>query len=267
MANLPEFDTATNCSRCDACLAVPTEWFGEELHCPECNQVFSFQTIASGSAELRASRSLQDDSSQKKIASREVSETPGPPKSDRKAKRVPKRIGRYEAKRRLGQGGFGMVFAAHDPILRRDVAVKLPYTGEAKRVRGKEAIHAGFEKEARAAARLRHPNIVAVFDHGQSDLGVFIVYEFIPGKTLEEVLDANEVNQDEGVELVATLADALHYAAENGIIHRDIKPANVMIDESGRPQLMDFGLAEAASDGKALTGGKIAGTPIYMSPE
>lgn len=170
-------------------------------------------------------------------------------------------IGRYRTVRVLGAGGFGVVYQARDPELGRDVAIKLP-----RFARGSDTAER-FRKEARAVAGLRHPNIVAVFDHGETQEGVFIVYEFVPGRTLEQAMGEQRFDRSRSIECVATLADALAYAASEGIVHRDIKPANVMIDPRDRPQIMDFGLAEALSGGKASTGGHVAGTPAYMSPE
>ena len=170
-------------------------------------------------------------------------------------------LGRYQISRELGSGAFGVVYLARDPELSRDVAVKLPRFSKETKSADR------FRKEARAVARLRHPNIVSVFDHGETTDGVFIVYEYVPGETLERTIEQGELDLPTTIEWVATLADALHYAATEGIVHRDMKPGNVMIDSRGRPQIMDFGLAEALLGGKAATGGRIAGTPAYMSPE
>jgi hypothetical protein len=150
------------------------------------------------------------------------------------------------------------------------VAIKLPIAGlKDGRAKGGEDILRRFAKEARAAARLRHPNIVAVFDHGEAVEGVYIVYEYVPGRTLADLIRQNDepLTMEQAIEWIAVLADAISYAAGEGIVHRDIKPANIMIDPHGRPQMMDFGLAEVLEGGVAATGGKIAGTPVYMSPE
>ncbi|WP_436717618.1 protein kinase [Roseiconus lacunae] len=181
---------------------------------------------------------------------------------------LPETLGRYVPERCLGEGGFGVVYRASDPALSRDVAIKLPHAGLGQNV-ASESVREKFAKEARSAAKLRHPNIVAVFDYGFSDQGAYIVYEFVPGRTLEDwIKDSDQtIGLTKSIEWVAILADALSYAASELIVHRDIKPANIMIDSHGRPQIMDFGLAVALDEGKAKTGGKIAGTPVYMSPE
>jgi tRNA A-37 threonylcarbamoyl transferase component Bud32 len=170
----------------------------------------------------------------------------------------------------LGAGGFGVVYLAADPALDRDVAIKLPIA----KLRDRSQSDAGgvlgrFAKEARSAAKLRHPNIVSVFDHGESEQGAYIVYEYVPGRTLEDLIKAESefLTEEQAIEWIAVLAEAISYAAGEGIVHRDIKPANIMIDTQGRPQIMDFGLAEVLKGGVAATGGKIAGTPAYMSPE
>jgi predicted Ser/Thr protein kinase len=263
-------DAVTRCQFCDAGLRADAAWFGLTLRCPRCDGDFKFQALCSGETVDRARLSEQTvgEKDVAKASRERSSESPRPRSGSSASMSVPKQLGRYVPKSCLGRGGFGVVYRAYDPTLDRDVAIKLPLADAAGRsVEVSEAVRERFAKEARAAARLRHPNIVAVFDHGYSDEGVFIVYEFIPGKTLEQVMQADGLSRQATLSLTATLADALLYAAEAGIVHRDIKPSNVMIDQDGRPQIMDFGLAEAMEEGKAMTGGKIAGTPIYMSPE
>jgi hypothetical protein len=177
----------------------------------------------------------------------------------------PVRLGRFELLSELGDGAFGYVFRARDMDLDRDVAVKI---GRAGSLAGDEEIHS-FLREARAAAQLSHPGIVAVHDSGQTDDGVcFLVSEYIEGETLEKQLqrDANEPRRS--ASLVAELAEALAYAHGHQVIHRDIKPSNIIIDPKGHPHITDFGLAKRLMADQTVTSdGRVMGTPAYMSPE
>ncbi|MDC0936231.1 serine/threonine-protein kinase, partial [Pirellulales bacterium] len=170
-------------------------------------------------------------------------------------------IGRFELLARVGVGGFGTVWKARDTELDRMVALKIPRRGN---LRPHEIDH--FFREARAAAQL--PNIVPVHEIGREDDTVFIVSDFVRGTTLSEWMNATPPTVREIAELGATIADALHHAHEHGVIHRDLKPSNIMIDEAGRPYLMDFGLAKRQVGEITMTvEGQILGTAAYMSPE
>ena len=162
----------------------------------------------------------------------------------------------------MGQGGFGRVYLAHDDDLDRPVAIKVP---NPERIAHAEDVEA-FLVEARILAKLDHPNIVPVFDVGRTEDGLcFVVSKLVEGSDLAVRIRQVRPSFRESAELVATIADALHYAHTRGLVHRDIKPANILIDVSGRPCVADFGLALRDEDfGK---GGGVAGTPAYMSPE
>jgi eukaryotic-like serine/threonine-protein kinase len=174
----------------------------------------------------------------------------------------PSRIGRYRIIHRLGQGGFGRVYLAHDDDLDRPVAIKVP---NPERITDPEDVEA-FLVEAKILAKLDHPNIVPVHDVGRTEDGLcFVVSKLIEGSDLAVKIGQARLPFRESAELVATIADALHYAHTRGLVHRDVKPANILIDGSGKPCLADFGLALRDEDfGK---GGGLAGTPSYMSPE
>lgn len=171
----------------------------------------------------------------------------------------PKKISRYEIVRAIGSGSFGVVYEGFDPKLQRRVAIKVqrPHSGS----------HAAVElAEAQTIAKLTHPNIVPVFDVGSTvDYPCYIVSALIDGVDLTDRVRERRLTVEETVELVASLADALDYAHENGVIHRDIKPRNVLIDTDGTPFLVDFGLALREED--FATGPEMVGTPAYMSPE
>ena len=175
---------------------------------------------------------------------------------------MPRLIGRHRVVRLLGEGGFGRVYLAHDDDLDRPVAIKIPRDDRIKDLADIEA----YLTEARTLARLDHPAIVPVHEVGRTPEGhCFIVSKYVEGTDLADKLRQGGVAGHEAIELVATVADALHYAHSRQVVHRDVKPANILIDGSGRPFLADFGLALKDEDfGK---GSGVAGTPTYMSPE
>src|SRR5215831_13084096 len=175
---------------------------------------------------------------------------------------IPTQIGRYRVERILGQGGFGLVYQAHDDQLRRLVAIKVPHP---ERVKTPEDAQA-YLTEARTVANLDHPNIVPVHDVGSTDeFPCFVVSKYIDGTDLATRLKQSRLSIHEAVELVANVAEALHHAHKQGLVHRDIKPGNILLDHSGKPFVGDFGLALREQDvGK---GSRYAGTPAYMSPE
>jgi serine/threonine protein kinase len=177
----------------------------------------------------------------------------------------PRRLGKFELLERLGAGSFGYVFRAKDAELGRVVAIKIPRAGS---LASKEDA-ARFLREARSAAQLKHPGIVALHETGQADDGTFyLVEEFVPGTTLASRLADGSLRPREAAELVAAVAEALDYAHRHGVIHRDIKPSNILLDAEGRPHLMDFGLAKREADETSMTqDGQVLGTPAYMSPE
>jgi eukaryotic-like serine/threonine-protein kinase len=174
----------------------------------------------------------------------------------------PSLIGRYRVIKRLGEGGFGRVYLAHDDDLDRPLAIKLPLPG---RVAHPEDVQA-FLAEARILARLDHPNIVPVHDVGRTERGLcYIVSKFVEGSDLAKRMRQARFTHRDAAQLIVTVADALHYAHTRGLVHRDIKPANILIDAAGKACVADFGLALRDEDfGK---GRGLAGTPAYMSPE
>jgi serine/threonine protein kinase/formylglycine-generating enzyme required for sulfatase activity len=175
---------------------------------------------------------------------------------------LPERIGRYRIERVLGKGGFGLVYLAQDDQLSRPVAIKVPHRALANKLGDADA----YLTEARTVANLDHSHIVPVFDVGSTEqFPCFIVSKFIDGTDLATILEQSRLSIHETVELVATVAEALHHAHKQGLVHRDIKSANILLDKSGKPFVADFGLALREQDvGK---GPCFAGTPAYMSPE
>ena len=172
-------------------------------------------------------------------------------------------LGRFELIERVGRGYFGEVWKARDTDLRKTVAVKLPRTQDLE-----EEYRERFIREARTASQLRHDNIVRVLEVGRDEGLLFIVSDFIDGMTLADRIALQRPLPRESAQLCATLALALHYAHESGVIHRDLKPSNVMLDKENKPYLVDFGLAKQDAGEFSLTAtGAILGTPAYMPPE
>jgi WD40 repeat protein/serine/threonine protein kinase len=174
-----------------------------------------------------------------------------------------KTIAHFTLVERLGQGAFGSVWKALDTELDRTVAVKIPRKESLSSTEAEQ-----FLREARSAAQLRHPNIVPVHEVGREDGTLYIVSDFIEGLSLADWLSGQQLTCREAVELCVTIAEALHYSHEAGVIHRDLKPANIMLDDRGRPYIMDFGLARREAGEITMTvEGKLLGTPAYMPPE
>jgi len=197
-----------------------------------------------------------------------------------------KRIGKFEVVGTLGRGAFGIVLKARDAELDRTVAIKIPRPGNiGDRVQDVDR----FLREARSAAQLRHPSIVTLHELGQHEGSPYLVSDFVEGITLADLLTDRRPSFRESAELIAALAEALHYAHEHGVVHRDVKPSNIMLEpvsggvvsgESGpsgdhspltthhSPKLMDFGLAKRDAGEITMTiDGQVLGTPAYMSPE
>ncbi len=180
---------------------------------------------------------------------------------ERKAGQV---LGKFELLDVVGQGAFGTVYRARDAELDRVVAIKVLRAGNLATPQEKDR----FLREGRSAAQLRHPAIVSVHDVGQSDGVLYLVSDFAAGVTLTDVLSSRRLGFREAAELIASLAEALHYAHGQGVVHRDVKPSNIMVAEDGKPCVMDFGLAKRDAGEITMTvEGQVLGTPAYMPPE
>jgi len=173
-------------------------------------------------------------------------------------------LGRFRLLDILGEGQHATVYRAYDPILERNVALKVPRQGLIRTAKALER----FLGEAKALARLRHPRIVPVFEAGCAGRRHYIAMALIEGRTLADRIVEGPVPTRRGVEIVADLAEALAYAHTEGIVHRDVKPANVRLDDRDVVYLMDFGIAYRPESGEvALPPGRILGTPAYVAPE
>ncbi len=175
------------------------------------------------------------------------------------------RLDRFELKSELGVGSFGYVFQAWDPRLERIVALKVQRAGS---LASPEEVER-FLREARNVAQLKHPSIVSLYETGLSEDNIwFLVCEHIEGVTLEQRLKAGALSANQAAAIARELADAVHYAHEQGVVHRDIKPSNIILDLEDRAHVMDFGLAKRSTGEITMTSeGQVLGTPAYMSPE
>ena len=164
----------------------------------------------------------------------------------------------------LGRGGMGAVYKARHVASGRILALKVMTAGAG----GSEKARERFLREARTMARLRHPNIVSVFEVGEAEKKPYLALEFVRGKSLSGVLDEATPDPRQGAAWMAKIVRAVGHAHAHGVIHRDLKPDNVMIHESGEPMVMDFGIAkDALADLRLTAVGTVMGTPSYMSPE
>lgn len=167
----------------------------------------------------------------------------------------------------LGAGGMGAVYKARQPGLDRFVALKILPATNTSGVNFAER----FNREARALARLSHPNIVAVHEFGQAGALHYFIMEFVDGANLRQLEHASRLSPREALQIIPQICDALQYAHDEGVVHRDIKPENVLIDRRGRVKIADFGLAKILGRDGASTRltleGQVMGTPHYMAPE
>ncbi len=169
-----------------------------------------------------------------------------------------RRIGRFEVRRELGRGSQSVVYLGFDPQLEREVAIKtLPL--------GATTGHSQLLDEARMVGRLRHPNIVPIFEAGEADGSLYLVFEYVPGCTLAEFMhQSGSVPPVKAVTLLHAILEAVGCAHGQGIIHRDLKPSNILLDEDGTPRVMDFGISIRRDAGATASA---VGTPAYLSPE
>lgn len=174
------------------------------------------------------------------------------------------RIGKFEIVGRVAEGAMGTVYRAHDVELGRQVALKIVSIGGGN--------HSGniarFRTEAETIASLSHPGIVPIFDVGQSDDRLYLALQYVSGGTLTQRIGDKPMHPRDAAQMALLIAEAVGYAHCQNVVHRDLKPDNVLIDEDGKPKLIDFGLAKILDDDQFKTrSGAVIGTPCYMSPE
>ncbi len=172
-------------------------------------------------------------------------------------------LGPYQVVQELGRGGMAVVYKAFQPSLRRYVALKvLPdyFQSDPEFV-------ARFQREARAAAQLSHPNVVTIYDVGEQAGVHYIAMEYLEGGSLLDRLARGPLSPEEALQIVEQVGSALDFAHSRSLIHRDIKPANILFSADGRPKVTDFGIARAGDTSRLTRAGAMLGTPDYMSPE
>ena len=172
-------------------------------------------------------------------------------------------FGDYELLGEIGRGGQAVVYRARQKSLNRIVALKVIGLGHCESTPHLKR----FRHEAEAAARLEHPQIVPIYEIGESDGSCYFSMKFVEGGSLAEVLKREPMSMRRAAELLAKIARTVHYAHEHGILHRDIKPGNILLDRQGEPHLTDFGLARLLEQESTIThSSDVLGTPSYMSP-
>ena len=176
---------------------------------------------------------------------------------------IPSTIGRYQIIELVGRGGMGVLYRARDPVLERDVALKMMHVDFTLDATARER----FQREAKAVARLQHRNVVTIHELGEVDGTPYIVMEFLSGRDLDALLKGEvELSIVQKIDIAAQLCEGLAYAHDQGIIHRDIKPGNVRVLEDGIVKILDFGIAKFAMS-SVTQSGTVMGTPSYMAPE
>jgi serine/threonine-protein kinase len=174
------------------------------------------------------------------------------------------RVADYDVLRVIGRGGMGVVCRARDRLLGRDVALKLMHSG----VLASDEELRRFRTEAEAVARLRHPNLVSIYEAGDADGQAYYTMSLAEGGTLgQRLADQGMMDSPAAAKLVECLALAIHHAHTRGVLHRDIKPANIVFDANGTPMVSDFGLARFTTEASVTDSGSLVGTPAYLAPE
>lgn len=234
---------ALNCRRCGA--ALPRR--APEGFCPRCLLESAVRLVVAGGEPGQESAASQP--------------APGAAQSP---PALSGRFGNYELIERIASGGMGVVYKARQLGLERIVAIKvLPFGAFTL-----DELVRRFQLEAGAAARLRHPNIVTIYEVGRADGYPFFSMEYVEGTTLAELVRNGPLEPVRAVRLVRAIAEAIHYAHQQGILHRDLKPSNVLIDAIDQPRVSDFGLARDLADDSELTvTGQAIGSPNFMPPE
>jgi eukaryotic-like serine/threonine-protein kinase len=175
---------------------------------------------------------------------------------------APEQIGRFQIVSRLGEGAQGIVYLAMDPVLQRQVAIKVVQNRSTKA----RALRDNFLQEARIVSKLQHPHVVSIFEAEELEGTLYLVFEYVDGISLQKLIERKALTVSKAVALMRQILDGVGYAHQHGIVHRDLKPANILVSRKGVARVMDFGLSGKANSGRE-TGDELKGTLRYMSPE
>lgn len=251
---------AVRCTSCRTHLGVKEDAVGKQVRCPYCADEFPVEIVLFVSSTPEDA--IEIDAAEN--AAREVEESlDHEALESRNSPESNNTFGRFSLEQLLGEGTYGKVYRAYDPVLDRHVAIKIPkLAGDDARRQER------FLREAKAAARLRHANIVGVHESGRIGNDFYIASEFIDGAPLIGLISKDGLSYQEVARICAELAEGLAYAHEHGVVHRDIKPGNILMGSDGTPQIADFGLAKRLDEDVTMTTeGGFLGTPAYMPPE
>lgn len=253
------------CSTCNKVIAgAPST--DEAPCCPSCGQslILVPPTVTQLPREEDSPPAAESSARNKGPLPGTIDEPKGQATVDVPPAELPVQIGRFVVRQHLGEGAFGVVYRAYDPQLDCEVALKVARPGTLTTPERVER----FLREAKAAAQLRHPNIVPLFETGRDGDLYYLACAFIDGQPLTAIIKEDKTDFCRAARITRRLAEALAYAHGQGVIHRDVKPANVMVDGKGEPLVLDFGLAARHDAEERLTQeGAILGTPLYMAPE
>lgn len=239
-------------------LWITTSWL---LNIDTLQRVFA---TSSRTPHRTASLTETDELRQEEVDDHDVE--PSPRRTTQQAG-SPSTLGRYKVLKELGRGAMGVVYLGKDPTIHRFVAIKTMRLDKADDLDSVQEVKARFFREAESTGRLSHPNIVTIFDAGEEGNLGYIAMELLEGTTLKDwsrkpkLLPFHKI-----ISIVATVAEAMDYAHQQGVVHRDIKPANIMLTKEQVIKIMDFGIAKMATSTKTQTN-IVMGTPTYMSPE
>jgi tRNA A-37 threonylcarbamoyl transferase component Bud32 len=233
--------------------------------CPHCGKPITYAGLGGVCPEcmLKAGVPTQEPAAAAPSGGSGAAKPPGPPAPAEIARQFP----HLEILECLGRGGMGMVYKARQPKLNRLVALKL--LAPEKEADPKFAER--FTREAQALARLSHPNIVTVYDFGETGGQFFLLMEYVDGVSLRQTLHGGRVKPEEALAIVPRICEALQYAHQQGVVHRDIKPENILLDKEGRVKIADFGIAKIVGGDRSRESitqdQQVVGTPHYMAPE
>jgi len=254
---------SVECPKCSKSHRIAEQSLGRRARCSDCGHVFTLSVSAEETVQPRP-RPQANDPPGEPAQDQPDPALKSPPQSTSDQADLPQKIGHYVVRRKLGAGAMGDVYLAHDPKLRRQVAIKvLPASLSGDKVRLKR-----FLREARSAANLHHTNAATVYQIDAQGRLAYIVMEYVDGGSLQELVARHgPMNWRDATRAIRDAAAGLAAAHELGLVHRDIKPANLMQTAKGVTKVVDFGLARPQEQNSQLTQQEILGTPAYMAPE